>query len=182
MPIIEGEEDQPAPFVVAPLALALLLPYLLLDVGLGLRGWTVSASHRKVVHVPRPRAFPSSGSDRGPMMPHSPGQAHNLSFSGHNFMRGKLWTPLTAGFVHESLSHAVRHATLLLLVGGAAESVVGGLCFFAVFLLCGCGGAVIGWQLLKMRLLGNEFEDELDNEQSDDVVAVANFAESRGGG
>jgi membrane associated rhomboid family serine protease len=60
-----------------------------------------------------------------------------LMFSGDNFFQGKVWTPITALFVHDNLPHLVGNMFFLYVFGNTLEDVVGAKKTMAVFFFGG---------------------------------------------
>jgi membrane associated rhomboid family serine protease len=60
-----------------------------------------------------------------------------LMFSGDNFFQGKVWTPITALFVHGDPAHLVGNMFFLYVFGNTLEDVVGAEKTMAVFFFGG---------------------------------------------
>ncbi len=60
-----------------------------------------------------------------------------LMFSGDNFLEGKVWTPVTALFVHGDLAHLIGNMFFLYVFGNTLEDVVGANKTMAVFFFGG---------------------------------------------
>ena len=60
-----------------------------------------------------------------------------LMFSGDSFFEGKVWTPVTALFVHGDLAHLVGNMFFLYVFGNTLEDVVGAKKTMAVFFFGG---------------------------------------------
>jgi len=60
-----------------------------------------------------------------------------LMFSGDNFFQGKVWTSVTALFVHGDLTHLIGNMFFLYVFGNTLEDVVGAKKTMAVFFFGG---------------------------------------------
>ena len=60
-----------------------------------------------------------------------------LMFSGDNFFQGRVWTPITALFIHGDLTHLLGNMFFLYVFGNTLEDVVGAKKTIAAFLLGG---------------------------------------------
>jgi len=60
-----------------------------------------------------------------------------LMFSGDNFLEGKIWTPVTALFVHGDPAHLIGNMFFLYVFGNTLEDVVGTKKSMAVFFFGG---------------------------------------------
>ncbi|MEM2926375.1 MAG: rhomboid family intramembrane serine protease [Candidatus Bathyarchaeia archaeon] len=58
-----------------------------------------------------------------------------LAFSGNNILSGRLWTPITALFLHANIVHLLGNSVFLYVFGNALEEEVGSMkSLFAFFL------------------------------------------------
>ena len=100
----------------------------------------------------------------------------HLSFSGAT-LQAKPWTPVTSSFLHDTAAHLAKQVVPVLLLGAAAEGVVGPAAWLAVFVGTGAVSCVVSWLCLRRRLLRDPEYEKWDRA---DVAAIADHAESRG--
>lgn len=67
-----------------------------------------------------------------------------LAFSGDNLLQGKVWTPVTALFVHANFLHLFGNMLFLFIFGAALEREVGGSRTIGLFLFGGVLTFLIG--------------------------------------
>jgi membrane associated rhomboid family serine protease len=60
-----------------------------------------------------------------------------LAFSGHNLLQGKVWTPITALFLHADLMHLAGNMIFLYVFGNTLEKEIGSKKTLAAFLTGG---------------------------------------------
>ena len=61
----------------------------------------------------------------------------HLMFSGDNLFQGRIWTPVTALFIHGDLAHLVGNMLFLYVFGNTLEDVIGAKKTMAMFFLGG---------------------------------------------
>lgn len=66
-----------------------------------------------------------------------------LMFSGDNFFQGRIWTPVTALFVHGDLAHLVGNMFFLYVFGNTLEDVVGAKKTMATFFFGGISSFIL---------------------------------------
>ncbi len=61
----------------------------------------------------------------------------NLAFSGDNLLQGKVWTPITALFLHADLMHLAGNMIFLFVFGNTLEKEIGSKKTLTAFLIGG---------------------------------------------
>lgn len=76
-----------------------------------------------------------------------------LMFSGDNFFQGRIWTPVTALFVHGDLAHLIGNMFFLYVFGNTLEDVVGAKKTMAVFFFGGISSFLLSLLLYPPDIL-----------------------------
>jgi membrane associated rhomboid family serine protease len=69
---------------------------------------------------------------------------HNLIFSYNNLMQGRIWTLLTALFIHANAMHLFGNMLFLFVFGNTLEKTVGARQHLTIFFTGGLAGFVLG--------------------------------------
>jgi len=76
-----------------------------------------------------------------------------LMFSGDNFLEGRIWTPVTALFVHGDFAHLIGNMFFLYLFGNTLEDVVGAKKTMAVFFFGGISSFLLSLLFYPLDIL-----------------------------
>jgi len=76
-----------------------------------------------------------------------------LMFSGDNFLEGKIWTPVTALFVHGDPAHLIGNMFFLYVFGNTLEDVVGTKKTMAVFFFGGISSFLLSLLFYPLDIL-----------------------------
>ena len=76
-----------------------------------------------------------------------------LMFSGDNFLEGKIWTPVTALFVHGDPAHLIGNMFFLYVFGNTLEDVVGTKKSMAVFFFGGISSFLLSLLFYPLDIL-----------------------------